>query len=348
MVDNYSTRLLEWYYINHRTLPWRETKDPYKIWISEIMLQQTQVDTVIAYYNRFIDNLSTVEDLAMAGEEQVLKLWEGLGYYSRAKNLMKCAKVIVDDYQGVFPQEYDQLIKLPGIGPYTAGAVMSIAFNIRRPAVDGNVMRVISRHFNITNDISLGKSKSIFENQVKQLIPEDASSFNQALMELGALICLPKTPKCEICPVRKTCFAFINGIQMQLPVKSKKIKQKKEKIAFAYFELEGKIIMLKGAVNGLLPGLWTFPLVEIEKWEDVEKNLGKLLIQEYGVRLTKIHLLSEAKHVFTHKIWEMKLFEVSGSIERVMETENSWIKLDDVDSLAKSKAIQKLLEGIKC
>ena len=347
MVDNYSLKLLEWYYENHRSLPWRETKDPYKIWISEIMLQQTQVDTVIAYYNRFIETFDTVEKLAMAGEEQVLKLWEGLGYYSRAKNLMKCAKVIVDDYQGVFPKEYDELIKLPGIGPYTAGAVMSIAFNIRQPAVDGNVMRVISRHYNITDDISLGKSKLVFEKQVKKLIPEDASSFNQALMELGALICLPKNPKCPMCPVRQTCQAFINGTQIHLPVKSKKIKQKKEKIAFAYFELEGKIIMLKGAVNGLLPGLWTLPLIEVEQWKDTEKNLGKLLNQEYGVKLSSIRLLSEAKHMFTHKIWEMKLFEVSGSIERVMETENYWIELDAVESLAKSKAIQKLLEGIK-
>lgn len=347
MVENYSLELLEWYYKNHRILPWRETKDPYKIWISEIMLQQTQVDTVIAYYNRFIETLPTVEELALADEEQVLKLWEGLGYYSRARNLMKCAKVIVDDYQGAFPREYDQLIKLPGIGPYTAGAVMSIAFNIRQPAVDGNVMRVISRHFNITDDISLGKTKLVFETQVKKLIPEDASSFNQALMELGALICLPKNPKCPSCPVRKTCQALINGTQMQLPVKSKKIKQKKEKIAFAYLELEGRIIMLKGAVNGLLPGLWTFPLVNVEQWKDAEESLGKLLIQEYGIKISGVRLLSEARHIFTHKIWEMKLFEVSGSIEQVMETENYWIELDDVESLAKSKAIQKLLEGIK-
>ena len=196
------TKLLDWYHINHRKLPWRDQFDPYKIWLSEIMLQQTQVTTVIDYFNRFVKTYPTVQDLALADEDSVLKLWEGLGYYSRARRLIPCAKMVVELFDGEFPKDYKKIIKLPGVGSYTAGAVLSIAYNIKLPAVDGNVMRVYSRLFNMDADISDAKSKKIFEEKVFDTLPEDRRHYNQALMELGATICTPKSPKCMACPIQ--------------------------------------------------------------------------------------------------------------------------------------------------
>jgi A/G-specific adenine glycosylase len=327
-------------------MPWRETKDPYKIWISEIMLQQTQVATVIAYYNRFIDRFPSVESLAQASEDEVFKLWEGLGYYSRARNLMKCAKEVTADFDGIFPSDLKVLKSLPGIGPYTAGALMSIAFNQPFPAVDGNVMRVLARHDHIAEDISQPRSKRIFEEIVLKRIPEDTSSFNQALMELGALICLPRNPKCEECPVRSTCIAFEKQIQHELPVKTKKTKQKKEKMAFLWIEMNEKILMQKSDSTGLLAGLWTLPRLRVEKDENIESVIAGYLTTHYQMELIGAEEIKTSMHVFTHKIWEMTLFRITFSQDHLRESENQWLSRDEIKKLALSKAVQKVMEGI--
>ncbi len=346
MVKSYTERLLEWYRINKRSMPWRETKDPYKIWISEIMLQQTQVATVIEYYKRFIGRFPSVESLAAASEDEVFKLWEGLGYYSRARNLMKCAALVKAEFDCRFPQEFKKLKSLPGIGPYTAGALMSIAFNRPFPAVDGNVMRVIARHDHVAADISQPKSKKIFEQIVEKRIPKDASSFNQALMELGALICLPRNPHCEACPVASTCWAFENQVQHELPVKSKKIKQKKEKMAFLWIETEGKIMMEKTDSAGLLSGLWTLPRLQVEDDQKIEDLIENWLKSTYQMVLIRAEEIKVVKHIFTHKIWEMKLFKITVYQDHLRESENQWFSRDEIKKLALSKAVQKVMEGI--
>ena len=204
--------LVEWFNNEQRDLPWRHTKEPYKIWVSEVMLQQTRVDTVIPYYNRFMEKYPTAESLAYAPQEELLKMWEGLGYYSRARNLQAGVKEVVETYGSVVPNNRTDISKLKGVGPYTAGAILSIAYGKPEHAVDGNVMRVLSRVLNIDADIALPKTKKIFEDAVMMLIdPNNTSAFNQGLMELGALICTPTSPKCLLCPVRDYCTAFHEG-----------------------------------------------------------------------------------------------------------------------------------------
>ena len=209
--------LLKWYQLNKRDLPWRRTKDPYHIWVSEIMLQQTRVEAVKPYYTRFLQTLPTVTDLAEADEETILKLWEGLGYYSRVRNMQKAAIQIMDEHNGIFPANYQKLLKLKGIGPYTAGAVGSIAFGLAVPAIDGNVLRVMSRIAADAEDISLQSTKILWEERIKEIMPEEhPGDLNQALMELGATVCLPNgAPKCEICPVRKYCEAYRKGVNIK-------------------------------------------------------------------------------------------------------------------------------------
>ncbi len=224
--------LITWYLEEKRDLPWRRTSNPYHIWVSEVMLQQTRVDTVIPYYERFIEKFPTLADLAYAKEEDVLKLWEGLGYYSRARNLQTGVKEVVEGYGSKIPDNRKEISKLKGVGPYTAGAVLSIAFGVPEHAVDGNVMRVLSRLLLIEEDIAIPRTKKIFEDVVMMLIDkEDPSSFNQGLMELGATICTPR-PRCLLCPVREFCTAFHEGKQEDLPVKSKQVKMKTVPVIF--------------------------------------------------------------------------------------------------------------------
>lgn len=306
---NISESLLEWYYVNHRKLPWRETDHPYAIWVSEVMLQQTQVDTVIDYYNRFLQSYPTIKDLANADEDSVYKLWEGLGYYSRARNLMRCAKIITEQYNGQFPSYYDEIIKLPGIGPYTAGAILSIAYNLPYPAVDGNVMRVIARIFKIEEDIALPATRKIFEKKVIELLPEDRRHFNQALMELGAIICTPKNPRCSICPVKIFCKANKYNIWSELPVKRKKIKKSVKQIAAAYVLNKEKFLITKRNEKGLLNGLWGLPYVEYNDKDNPVSLLAQLIYKEYGFIVEYKKIKAKNSHVFTHIKWNTTLFQ---------------------------------------
>ncbi|NBJ70112.1 MULTISPECIES: A/G-specific adenine glycosylase [Clostridia] len=301
--------LVEWYKNNKRDLPWRQDQDPYKVWVSEVMLQQTKVDTVIPYFNRFINKFPTIEALAEADEQDVLKEWEGLGYYSRARNLQHAVREVVTTYKGQVPHDPDDLGALKGVGPYTKGAILSIAYNQPEPAVDGNVMRVLSRVLKIEDDIAQQRTKKQFEAYARKLIdPQDPSSFNQAVMELGALICTPKSPACLLCPVQAHCQAFAVGVEAELPIKKKAKKQKK--IAYVVLlvaDEQGNYIIEKRKDSGLLANLWQFPMVPIEEigWDHLEN----WVYGEFGFRVSLGKKQGELRHVFSHLIWQLEIYE---------------------------------------
>ena len=289
--------LTAWYRAGHRDLPWRRTPEPYAVWVSEIMLQQTRVQAVIPYYERFMAALPSIPALAEAPEEQLLKLWEGLGYYSRVRNLQKAARVICREYGGEMPRTYAQLLELPGIGPYTAGAIASIACGQACPAVDGNVLRVLSRLFARDWDIKAQTVKRQAEREIEAAMPRDnPGDCNQALMELGAVVCLPNgAPLCERCPIAALCLAKQREMQQQLPVKTpKKVRPVESRVVCLLWK-DGRIALRKRPQTGLLAGLWEFP--NFLDGEDMQTQLG--------VTVTDVHPLRTAKHVFTHLEWHM-------------------------------------------
>lgn len=307
-IIQFKNQLIAWYEKNKRDLPWRKTNDPYKIWVSEIMLQQTKVDTVIPYFNRFITKFPTVYHLAEADEQTVLKEWEGLGYYTRAKNLHHAVREIVEEYNGEVPRDPVKLSTLKGIGPYTKGAVLSIAFNQPEPAVDGNVMRVFSRLLEIEEDIAIQRTKKQFEEIVRNIIPkDDPSTFNQAIMELGALICTPRKPKCEECPVQKYCEAFQNDKQSLLPIKGK--AKKKTVIPYVVLLIKNKkneLAIVKRPSTGLLANMWQFPMVPIN--EVGKDHIEHWVYGEYGIKVLLNKKVGKLKHVFSHLIWQLEVY----------------------------------------
>lgn len=295
--------LLPWYREHHRQLPWRETADPYCIWISEIMLQQTRVEAVRGYYARFLATLPTVEDLARCDDETLHKLWEGLGYYSRVRNLKKAAIVIVEQYQGSFPQRYDEVLALPGIGEYTAGAICSIAFQHPTPAVDGNVLRVISRLTNDFSPIDLPMTKTNARTLLAEIYPEEAGEFTQALMELGATICGPnRKPDCENCPCRSICQSRRAGTAQQLPVKSPKKEKKQEDRTVFIFSCDGLYALEKRPGKGLLAGLWQFPNVT----GHLSTEQALQTVQSLGLQPRELQKEIYRRHIFTHIRWDLK------------------------------------------
>ncbi len=292
--------LCNWYRAGHRDLPWRRTPTPYHVWVSEIMLQQTRVQAVLPYYERFMRALPTVQALAEAPEEQLMKLWEGLGYYSRARNLQKAARVVCEQYGGEMPCTREELLALPGIGPYTAGAVASIAGGQACPAVDGNVLRVLSRLFAREWDIRTQAVKRQAECELSAVIPADCpGDCNQALMELGAMVCLPNgAPLCDSCPVSGLCLAHEAGSEQRFPVRApKKQRPVENRVVFLLWK-DGRLALRKRPNSGLLAGLWEFP--NFFEGKDPEKQLG--------VQLTDIRPLKRAKHVFTHLEWHIAGF----------------------------------------
>lgn len=327
-IASFQQTLLDWYDSSKRDLPWRRTSNPYYIWVSEIMLQQTQVDTVIPYYNRFINTLPTISDLAEAEEDTLLKLWEGLGYYSRVRNMKSAAIQIVTEHNGVFPENYRDIINLKGIGPYTAGAVSSIAFNQAQPAVDGNVMRVLSRLFELNIDIGKASSRKVFEEMIRHLIDQNRpGDFNQALMDLGATICTPKNYKPEISPVKEFNASYLNETWEQYPVKkSKKSSREEHYIVIAAKNSKGEYIFEKRGAKGVLSGMLTFIMINRErldddKWKSFEsklneigpeqiKQLHKLLETDYGVRVKlQDDIKGKLTHVFSHLKWHLTVIE---------------------------------------
>lgn len=297
--------LLPWYHDNKRDLPWRKDTQPYHVWLSEIMLQQTRVEAVKGYYSRFINALPNIADLANCDDDALHKLWEGLGYYSRVRNLKKAAQMVMEYHGGKFPGEYGQVLKLPGIGEYTAGAICSICFNHKTPAVDGNVLRVISRITDDATPIDLPAYKKQTQENLAQIYPEDAGSFTQALMELGATVCGPnRKPDCVHCPCRDFCLGAKRGTAEALPVKLPKKGRRQENMTVFICCCDGKYALQKRDDRGLLADLWQFPNVpgklEAQQAVDAAKALG--------LHTRQVRLSLDKSHIFTHVQWNMRGF----------------------------------------
>ncbi|WP_310602634.1 A/G-specific adenine glycosylase [Anaerosporobacter sp.] len=313
--------LVDWFGANARILPWRLDPTPYHVWVSEIMLQQTRVEAVRGYYDRFLTALPTIEDLANASEETILKLWEGLGYYTRVRNLQKAAVVIVNEYDGKVPDSYEQLLKLPGIGTYTAGAIASIAYGIPVAAVDGNVFRIAHRLSGSFADITKASVKKQLETDFAAIIPEDAAgAFNQSLMDLGATVCIPNgKPLCEKCPVMHLCIAFKKGLQAQIPVKPKKKGRKIEDKTVFVLEYKGKIALHKRPKSGLLAGLWELPNIEGKSSIDKAQDMLKQFFSSEESDCIELTSLGEKKHIFSHIEWHMTGIHIKFTKSEQME-----------------------------
>lgn len=315
--DDFSLKLIKWYKLNKRNLPWRESKDPFKIWISEIILQQTKVDQGLPYYLKFIKKFPNVHDLAKANENIVLKLWQGLGYYSRARNLHYSAKYISKHLNGQFPKNYNELIKLKGVGKYTASAIASFAFNEKKAVLDGNVFRVLSRYFGVEEPIDTTSGNKIFENIAYRNLPrKNADTYNQSIMEFGALQCKPLKPKCNSCPFESKCFAFNNNKILSLPIKSKKIIKKERFFNFIVLRNEKFIFLEKRIKNDIWKNMYQFPLFE----EPIEsfyppKELIKTSILSKKTELT--HLLTHQKLYVVFWDFEIKKLFQNKKYEKI-------------------------------
>ncbi len=302
---NFSQKLIHWYHRHHRDLPWRRTTDPYKIWLSEIILQQTRVVQGMPYYERFVESYPTVHDLARADEQEVLRLWQGLGYYSRARNLHHTARQVVSAYEGDFPGSYAELLKLKGVGEYTAAAIASFAFNEAVPAVDGNVYRVLARIFGIKTDITHSSAKREFTAAARKLIPaDDPATFNQAMIEFGAIQCQPVAPDCLLCPFNESCYAFEHGAQKLLPVKSKKAKVKKRFLNYIVLESDGQLAMKERTGKDVWKGLYDFPLIETAREADAPDDL---FAEDFFARWSKTGQLTVPQKTYVHLLTHQKL-----------------------------------------
>jgi A/G-specific adenine glycosylase len=312
--------LLHWYERNARILRWREEPKPYYVWVSEIMLQQTRVEAVKGYFDRFLESLPDIKALAEADEEKLLKLWEGLGYYNRVRNMQKAAKIVMEQYGGELPADYEALKSLPGIGSYTAGAIASIAFGLPEPSVDGNVLRVLKRIAASYDDITKEKIKKELEDDVRSIMPKDRpGDFNQSLMELGATVCLPNgKPLCEQCPVMHLCKAFHQGVELQIPVKPpKKERRMEERTVFIIkeeYKTPVEIVLHKRPDSGLLSGMWELP--------NVEQHLAMEQVQKMFPE-AELKRLPDGKHIFSHVEWRLWCYEVkrkaTGSLPEQIE-----------------------------
>jgi A/G-specific adenine glycosylase len=309
------------------------------------MLQQTRVDTVIPYYERFMKQFPTLEDLANATDEQVVKAWEGLGYYSRARNLHSAVKEVVEKYAGKVPDQPETILQLKGVGSYTTGAILSIAYNKKVPAVDGNVMRVFSRLFAIKEDIASATTRKKMEYLADSLIPDQApGDFNQALMELGALVCTPVSPQCLFCPVQSVCHASHQGIQGELPYKKKAKPPLKVPVLFGWITSDSKVLLEKRPNKGLLRGMWALPT-----WEDVIESkaldtMQKIVIENNWL-VKNINIKGNLEHIFSHRHWKISLVTVE-LIEQGLEPSSNlkWISLDDIEKIALPNVYRKALK----
>ena len=300
--------LVAWYQSHKRELPWRRDKNPYHVWISEIMLQQTRIEAVIEHYYAFMAALPDVASLAAVEEEKLLKLWEGLGYYSRARNLKKAAVKIMEDFGGTFPRSKKELLTLPGIGDYTAGAIASICFGEPVPAVDGNVLRVLARLRADDSDVLLPETKKRAEALISEIIPAQAGDFNEGIMELGETVCLPNgLPLCDRCPLKAHCLAYENGLCAELPVRIKKTKRKTEKkTVFIFTAPGGETAVAKRGDKGLLAGLFELPNTE----GFLSESEMRAFAEKQGLAVKNIAFIKDTKHIFTHIEWKLKVYEL--------------------------------------
>jgi A/G-specific adenine glycosylase len=341
----FSETIIAWYSKNARDLPWRKTRDPYVIWLSEIILQQTRVAQGLPYFHRLLEAFPSVMDLANADEDKLLRIWQGLGYYSRARNLHKTAKIIADA-GGKFPANYAELVKLPGVGPYTAAAIASFAFHEPKPVVDGNVFRVLARYFGLEVDILHASARKIFTDLAEELIPQNQPAiFNQAIMEFGSLQCSP-SPNCPSCPLQFACVAFSENRVQSLPVKSKKKSQKERFFAYFIIEKNGKILVRQRASKDIWRGLWEFYLVEMPSFQSVEKEISKdSFLSSVSQQSLITSLVSPPTHLLSHqKIFCQAWFvQVPDHFEFQLDEPFRWIEPQDFTNLAKPVLLLNLI-----
>lgn len=337
-----------WFKDAARSMPWRGTRDPYAIWLSEILLQQTRVEQGTPYYERFFKAFPTVQALAKAHEDRVLKLWEGLGYYSRARNLHKAAKIIAIDRDGVFPTNAAQWETLPGVGRYTAGAIASIALNERVPVLDGNVIRVLSRLFNIDASTDDTATRNHLWALASELVPDDApGDFNQAVMELGALVCTPRNPACATCPLTKRCAARAAGVQEERPVRNAKKAVPREMWVCSVIERDGRYLVGKRPGKGLLGGLWELPAGPMRAGESHGQSLKRIAADELGLTISPGKLIATVAHAYTHLHVSMVVYRcrvVQGEALGRTHVETRWLTVSELRKLALPKINLKFLE----
>lgn len=339
---NFNYLILSWFDRNKRELPWRNTKNPFHIWLSEIILQQTRVEQGKNFYLNFITEFDRIQDLANSDEQKVLKLWQGLGYYSRARNLHFTAQYISNELNGIFPDSFKELKKLKGIGDYTAAAIASIVNNEAVPAVDGNMFRVFSRYFNIEDDISIAKTKKVFWDLGIEIIDKKRpGDFNQAVMDLGATICTPKVPKCEICPLNESCEALRLNKVLQLPIKSKKVKVTNRFLHFILIEKGTKIALSKREGKDVWKNLYTFPLLETST--DLLDH-KEFINQDLHLDLS---FLKEEKHILSHQNLFIKFYQLNNSAEKITVfkdiTDFEWIDLKGIEKIPLPKPMEKFI-----
>jgi len=344
-------QLLEWYRRSKRDLPWRRTKDIYAVWLSEVMLQQTQVTTVIPYYQRFLERFPTVGSLARAAEQDVLKLWEGLGYYSRIRNMHRAAKLVVAQHNGKVPGTAEAFRELPGVGPYIVAAVLSIALDIPIPAVDGNVMRVYTRLKGIGDDIRKTLVRSRISRELQHIIPANAAGdFNQAFMELGALVCTPKTPRCSACPLKENCTAFTTGTVDRYPFKSPPAKVPEYKVSIGIIIKGDNFYIQKRPSKGHLGGLWEFPGGKSQGEETPEETLLRECREELGSEIEIIKELCTVRHAYSHFKIEMTVFLCRPAAEDVQPMEDhpcQWIAINELDAYPFPGANHKFFPALR-
>jgi A/G-specific adenine glycosylase len=354
-IHKFRKQLLVWYRANRRDLPWRQTKDPYRIWVSEVMLQQTRVETAVPYFRRFLQQFPDLSSLARSDLEEVLKAWEGLGYYARARNLHRAAGIVVAEHGGVVPADPDLLGKLPGVGSYIRAAVASIAFDRPLPAVDGNVKRVLARVLRIDAPVNRSSYHRIFEAAAKQLLDRrQPGDFNQAMMELGALTCTASQPTCPRCPVRNACSAFRQKGVDNYPVRLRSKKVPEYDIAVGVVCRDNRVLITRRKNDGLLGGLWEFPGGKIGTGEDPEAACVREIKEEVNLRVEVMGHLARVKHAYTHFKIVMEVFRcryLSGRVKLSGPVDHRWIPIEEIDRFAFPKANHKffpLLRKIGC
>lgn len=340
-MTHFSLSITDWYRRNKRDLPWRHTNDPYKIWLSEIILQQTRVAQGMDYYLKFVKHYPKVEDLANADEQEVLRLWQGLGYYSRARNLHFAAKTVVNDFGGKFPDTYKDVLSLKGVGEYTAAAISSFAYNLPHPVIDGNVYRVLSRFFGEETPIDSTIGKKVFKEKAALVFDEkNPAEHNQAIMEFGALMCTPKTPNCAECPLQDACVSLREGVQLELPKKTKKIKVTKRYFEYFVPDSDQFVWLKKREGKGIWQNMYEFPVLEFEK-QITEGEL--LLASKKQKQISDIEFINEFKHILSHqhiyaRFWRIGVNELQGY---------EVIQRESIDDYPISRLIDKFLEAEK-
>ncbi|MBB6273491.1 A/G-specific adenine glycosylase [Pedobacter cryoconitis] len=341
----FQQELIGWYLVNKRNLPWRHTQNPYIIWLSEIILQQTRVEQGLPYFNRFLEAYPTVQDFAAATETQVLKLWQGLGYYSRGRNMLFTARQIMDLHAGVFPVSYQDLIKLKGVGEYTAAAISSFSSGEAKAVLDGNVFRVLSRYFGISSPINSTAGKKEFTELAQSLIyKEDPALYNQAIMEFGALQCKPKSPDCEVCPLMLSCYAKNNNLIPVLPVKLKTVKVRTRYINYFVCENDDKVLVNKRILEDIWQHLYDFPSIETAVAADTDQEeFIKEVKQKFGLDVV-IRPLMQVKHLLTHQIIYVQFFALDNYIINFnISAEANWVTWADLDQLPQPKILTKFI-----